>query len=293
MNKKYTFLGFQPECFLCWLRRGYGAVKNVSDDRSLQLKVLQDVSERLFEYPLGDPYNPAFIYWFQNLLTEAAERKDPWGHIKKSFNQMAMEVYPLLKENIAKSRDPLLTAAIIASAGNIIDEAGGFNFSLEKSIISSLEEGFKYADYQEFKKSLSASRRVLYFADNAGEIVFDRLLLEEISGHEITYVVKGSPLSTDVTVEDAKFAGIESVANVVSTEAKYPLRIVGSRVKELVKALDEADIIISKGLLNYGLLTYQLERPAFYLFRIKCNNFRESIASKGNFALGDVVLIQQ
>ena len=73
-------------------------------------------------------------------------------------------------------------------------------------------------------------------------------------------------------------------------EEKYPLRVVGSRVKELAKALDEADLIISKGNLNYGLLTYQMERSVFYFFRIKCETFRESMASKGNFVLGDVVL---
>jgi uncharacterized protein with ATP-grasp and redox domains len=117
--------------------------------------------------------------------------------------------------------------------------------------------------------------------------------MEEIGNHHITYVVKGAPLSTDVTIEDAKFTGIEFVADVVSTEAEYPLRIVGSWVEKLAKALDEADIIISKGMLNYEILTYQLKRSAFYIFRIKCNNIRDSVASKGNFEIGDVVLIMQ
>ncbi|MDD3654631.1 MAG: ARMT1-like domain-containing protein [Desulfotomaculaceae bacterium] len=293
MNKNYTFLGFQPECFICWLRRGHAAIKNLSDNRHLQLKVIQEVAKRLGQLPLGTPYDPAFIYWFQKYISQVTGGKDPWGQIKKNLNQMALQFYPLLKEHVSRSRDPLLTAAILAGAGNILDEVDGSNFSLEKSIASSLEEGFKYADYQEFKNLLSGSRRVLYVADNAGEIVFDRLLLEEISNHQITYVVKGSPLSSDVTIEDAKFAGIDAVANVVSTEVEYPLRIVGSKVKELAHALDKADVIISKGQLNYGRLTYQLERSAFYLVRIKCNNFRESFASKGNFAIGEVVLIQQ
>jgi uncharacterized protein with ATP-grasp and redox domains len=292
VNQKYTFCGFQPECFVCWLRRSFEVMRVVTDDRHLQLKVIKEVTKHLVEYPQGR-FDPNFVIWFFRFISEATGRKDPYSTIKAEFNQKAMGLYPLLKQIVSKSEDPLLTAAIIASAGNIIDEAGGLNFDLEESLKAAVGAGFKLADYQEFKNSLLASRRILYIADNAGEIVFDRLLLEEIRDHQVNYIVRGAPLGTDATVEDAKFAGIDHIADVISTEAEHPLRIVNSHVKELARALDEADMIISKGMLNYEVLTFQLQQPAFYILMIKCHNVRESLISRGNLGIGDVVLISQ
>ncbi|MBS3917477.1 MAG: DUF89 family protein [Deltaproteobacteria bacterium] len=269
------------------------AVRIVSDDRRLQLEVIREVTRRLMEYPINGPPDSDFITWFFRFISEATGREDPYSTIKAEFNQKAMGLYPLLKQIVSKSEDPLLSAAVVASAGNIMDEAGGLNFDLEESLQSAIRAGFKLAGFQGFKNSLSDSHRILYIADNAGEIVFDRLMLEEIGDHKVTYVVRGAPLGTDATIKDARFAGIDHVADVVSTEAEHPLRIVDSQVKELAKALDEADMIISKGMLNYELLTFQLQQPAFYILRIKCHNVRESLISRGNLGIGDVVLISQ
>jgi uncharacterized protein with ATP-grasp and redox domains len=94
------------------------------------------------EYPLDATPNTDFIYWFYRFITEVTGSKDPWSQVKMKFNKMAMDFYPLLKEVVSKSKDPLLTAAIIAGAGNIIDEAGGLNFSLKESIKASLRSRF-------------------------------------------------------------------------------------------------------------------------------------------------------
>lgn len=110
--------------------------------------------------------------------------------------------------------------------------------------------------------------------------------------HRVTYVVKRVPRGTDATTEDARFAGIEDIADVVSTEARQPLRIVSSRVKALAQAVDSVDIIISRGMLNYELLARQFKQPAFYLFRAKCRNIIRSLVTKGDFEIGDVVLIK-
>ena len=295
MNEGYTFTGFQPECFACFVKRSFEGMRRVTDDRYLQLKVIKEVMRQLMGYPLGgrtQQDQSDFVVWFFRFISEVTGKEDPYSTIKAEFNRKAMSLYPALKQKVAESEDRLLTAAIIASAGNIFDEAGGLDFNLEESLRAAIETGFKLADYQEFKDSLSTSRQILYIADNAGEIVFDRLLLEEIGNHQVTYVVKGAPLGTDVTIEDAKLAGIDHVAEVVSTEEEHPLRIVDSQVRELAGAFGEANMIISKGMLNYEVLTYQLQRSAFYILKVKCHNVGESL-SRGDFGIGDVVLVKQ
>jgi uncharacterized protein with ATP-grasp and redox domains len=291
-NTRGVSFGFQPECFACWVRRSYEAAKEVTDEKYLQLEVMKRVTRQLMELNLDDFVSTDSVELLFRIIKEVTGKADAYRALKADFNSKAIALYPALKQRVARSKDRLLTAMLIASAGNSADEANDLSSDLEESVGSALEAGHKFADYQGFKDALSASERILYIADNAGEIVFDRVLIEEIGGNRVTCVVKGAAISTDATIEDAKLAGIDHIARVITTEADHPLRIVGSAAKELAQAMDEADMIISKGNLNYEVLT-QLQRPAFYLFKLKCDSIRRTLPTGSNFELGDVVLIKQ
>jgi uncharacterized protein with ATP-grasp and redox domains len=289
VSQRYTFPGLQPECFACYVRRSFEAVQHVTDDRHLQLEVIREVTKRLMEYPhfLGAPQHGDFEVWFLRFISWAAGRKDPYSKLKAEFNQKAMGLYPLLKQKIAKSEDRLLTAAIIASAGNIIDEVGGLNFGLEESLKAAVGAGFKLADYQEFKDSLSASRQIVYIADNAGEVVFDSIFIARLKemGLTITLVVKEDPFFEDVTATDVSFFKLDRFADNILTANGY--FIPNETTPSLSNCFKKCDLVIAKGTGCYEALEDELNgKTVIYLLKVKC----KPIATKTRANIGSFVV---
>lgn len=143
-------------------------------------------------------------------------------------------------------------------------------------------------NYDEFRSRLESSRSLLYLGDNAGEIAFDRLLIEEINRLnelETYFVVRGRPVINDVTVEDALAVGMDRVAMVVSNGSDAPATILSQCSTELQQLFRSADIIIAKGQGNYESLEGESE-SIFFLLRAKC----PLIAKLLGVSVGDCVL---
>ena len=118
---------------------------------------------------------------------------------------------------ILNSKDPFNTALRLAIAGNIIDFAVSSTFDLKPTIDKVMSVGFTIDHSLQLKDALSKAKTVLYLGDNAGEIVFDKLLIEHIMHPNLYYAVRGSAVINDATMEDAKYVGMDVVADVIST----------------------------------------------------------------------------
>ena len=127
-------------------------------------------------------------------------------------------------------------------------------------------------------------------ADNAGETVFDRILIEEIkkgdSNKEIIYAVKESPAINDALIEDAYYCGIDRIAKVISSGSDAPGTVLSLCSKKFLKLYRNADMIISKGQGNFEALS-NAKRPIFFMFMAKC----PVIAREVNCKIGDVILL--
>jgi uncharacterized protein with ATP-grasp and redox domains len=170
---------------------------------------------------------------------------------------------------VRSAEDPLRTAIRIAIAGNVIDFGSNMPFDLEKDLETILNQKFAIDHYRIFKESLNRVKDVLYIADNAGETVFDRVLIEEL-GKPVTYVVRERPIINDAIREDAIAAGIDKVADIISSGADAPgniLRLCSNEFSEIYKT---SDFIISKGQGNYEGLSGEA-RPIFFLLKAKCH----------------------
>jgi len=207
---------------------------------------------------------------------------------------MALEIYPHLKEKVAKAQDRLLMAVEIAIAGNVIDYGAKNTLNIEEEIDRLLDEEFSSKvgktifDYAHFKKDLLQAKTVLYLGDNAGETVFDRVLIEEIpKGKEIIYAVREKPVINDALMEDALMCGIDQCAKVMSSGVDAPGTILKFCSQEFCRIFESADIIISKGQGNYETLNSEGGR-IYFLFRAKC----PVIARHAQVALGDIVLMK-
>jgi len=188
--------------------------------------------------------------------------------VKARSTEEALALYPWLKTIVAEAEDRLETAARLSIAGNIIDMGPNPAYDLRDEVIRVLEEPFAADDSEALRSALNEAESVLYLGDNAGETVFDRLLIEAIDA-PVIYAVKGHAIINDATVDDARAAGVDQVADVMSNGSDSPGTLLETCSKAFRRTYDEADLIIAKGQANYETLSEKGAR-VFFLLQTKC-----------------------
>lgn len=199
---------------------------------------------------------------------------DPYSDIKSIYNEKSLRLYPYMKDIVESSPDRLDTAIRIAAAGNMIDfgiSSVKNQIELRRIIDESMEMPFAVNDLEELKHMLEDGHRILYIADNAGEIVFDRILIEEISDYRnrVTFVVKGHAVLNDATLNDAEQTGIVDAVRVIDNGSDAPGTILESCGERFLEEYSEADLLISKGQGNYETLS-DCGKPRCFILRAKC-----------------------
>jgi len=215
-----------------------------------------------------------------NLVAEMLGLEDPYKHLKDEYNQLALELYDEVKAIVDSAKDPLFEAIAVAALGNTIDFAAQHQMDLIGDIKNFSLQSFKINDYNEFKKSLEIINRnegqLLILADNSGEIVFDKLLVETIKKlypHlEIIVAVRSKPIINDATLKDAEFIGLTNIVKVIES-CPVPGIDLSSATEEFKSYFHEKNgIILSKGQGNFETM-YGMEIPnkeLFYLLKAKC-----------------------
>ncbi len=212
---------------------------------------------------------------------------DPYKKEKVKHTKIALEIYEKFKEIVQDSEDGLLSAIKIAVAGNIIDFGTGEVFDIYKEVNDVIAQDFAVLDYNEFKRALDKTDKILYLADNAGETVFDKILIEQL-GKPVSYAVKGLPVLNDATYEDALMAGIDNVANVINSGSDAPGIVLDCCNQEFRDMFNKSQFIISKGQGNHEALS-DVDAPIFFLMRIKCRPVADYLGLKK----GDIILKMQ
>ncbi len=219
---------------------------------------------------------------------------DPYLIHKKKSNDIAVSYLPLFKQQIKDSDDPLGMAIKLAAAGNIID-FGAKNYrelDIEAELESIDERGFGIYDSEPFVASLKNAKTLLYLCDNAGEIVLDKLFIEELKkaypGLNITCAVRHKPIINDALLADAHYVGLNHVVPVISSGSVYPGTIVAETSNDFQRLFKDADMIISKGQGNFETLLCKTDPRIFFILRIKC----QMMAQLANTAQGNLVLMQ-
>jgi len=224
------------------------------------------------------------------IISRITGDKDPFRQSKVESNRAVLAVYPRLQKMVQDSADRLFIACKLAITGNSIDLGPKFEYGSIESIIDVAVCPLPLAvnDYGQFWSSLGTCQRVLYLGDNAGEIVFDRLFIEEIiriKKLDICFVVRDSPVINDVTMDDALAVGMDKIARVISNGSDAPATILSQCSPELQRLYHSADIIISKGQGNYESLEGETGN-IFFLLRAKCPLVAKSLG----VSVGDCVI---
>jgi len=265
------------------MQQAYRAAKIATDDYEKIKEVLNYVGEMISSISLENtpPDTGNIIY---KKIREITEVYDPYKEIKKANINEALSLYPELKEYIEDSDDRLLTAIRIAIAGNVIDLGVNKNFNIVDDLKTILKQDFAFCDLEEFKNQLSKTKSILYLGDNAGESVFDKLLIEEL-GKPVTYAVREIPVINDCIFEDAVASGLDKVAEIISSGSTAPATILRLCNLEFIDRFENADLIISKGQGNFEGLS-QVSRSVFFMLKAKCPVIARNLNVKEN----DIVL---
>ena len=226
-------------------------------------------------------------YRIHQRVQQLTNNIDPYREDKIQATQQALALYPELKKKVSVASDPLEIAVRIAIAGNIIDLGVAESYDLDATLKRVLTQAFAINDLGPLRSALAQSKSVLYLADNAGETVFDRVLIESLD-LPVNYVVKAGPIINDATYEDAVAAGIDQVAEIIDNGSNAPGTLLDQCSKVFRKRFAQADLIIAKGQANYESLSNS-SSPIFFLLQAKCN----VIARDLGIAEGGTVLKQQ
>ena len=260
------------DCMPCFLRQALEAARAATDDEDVHHQVINSVASVISEFPL-EITPPEIAQRVYRVVADVTGSRDPFHKEKWQANQLALSLYPRLRRVVASSDDRLLTACKLAIAGNTIDLGPASKYADINSIVeTALTSPLGIDNYAEFRESINNAQRILYLGDNAGEIVFDRVLIQElrrIKDLSVDFVVRESPIINDVTLADAVYVGLDRIASIISSGSDAPGTILSQCSPQMLRLYHSADIIIAKGQGNYESLNEERQN-IFFLLKVKC-----------------------
>ena len=258
------------DCIPCLLRQALEAARFATRDKAVHEQVSRQALRMIAEMDLRQ--SPAAIaQQIHRMLREVTGVNDPYRTAKDQFNRLAIALLPELTAKLEGVRDPLITAARLAIAGNTID-LGANGKLTEAEVYAAFEQALSkplVGDAEAFRQAVAEATAILYLADNAGEIVCDWLLIQQLRPVRVTLAVRGGAVINDATRVDAEAAGLPERVEVIENGSDAPGTILSDCSEDFRRRFAEADLIIAKGQGNFETLS-EVEANIFFLFKVKC-----------------------
>jgi len=258
----------QTDCFFCHLRTLEKQIKKFAPPEDVRKQL---VGEFIDKYTgLQKQYNPYAAAAIHAMIRKYLKVEDPYESEKAESNRKALEIVKEWRKNLDQTSYKAYQAIKLALAANIIDFGPGHKFDIAIDDSSSLFN------------SIKNNTKVLYLADNAGEIVFDKLFLEQIAYADITVAVRGFPVINDATMKDASIAGLQDLAKVIHNGNDAPSTLLDRCSAEFMNAYREADVIIAKGQGNFEGLMFEKDPRIYFALVTKCEVIANFIGIEKN-----------
>ena len=277
------------DCMPCMNRQVLEAARTATPDEESQARIMDRAAltlARRAEFSCA----PAMAQAMHEIVRSVSGVADPYQAIKRRDLDAALGVEPLLWRFAASADGPLRAALKVAATGNVMDSAVFADLDITACVAAELERPFARCDLPELAADLVAARHVLVIGDNSGETVFDKVLLAALAaeGREVVYAVRGRPIINDATLAEARYAGVNAYATLMSSGTGAPGAILEDCTPEFVREFRDADLVISKGQGNYEALA-GARRPVYFLLKAKC----ALIARRLDAAIGDYLLVRR
>jgi uncharacterized protein with ATP-grasp and redox domains len=248
----------------------------VGVDEETQKESMREAMKALVGLDFSDA--PALI---ATRAIRAAERLypgvDPFERVKRETTAEALGLYESIKPGAMELMaamgpvDRLKYCAKLGAAGNIIDFGISSDFDLEATLKETMEGDLAIDCSKELHEAITRAKTFLLVSDNAGEIVFDRFLLDEVLrlGKQVYVSVKSGPVLNDAVRSDAEAAGIADPIKVIETGSASLGVIYRECSREFMEIFRDAGVVLSKGQANYETLD-DAPRDVFFILRAKC-----------------------
>jgi damage-control phosphatase, subfamily I len=273
-------LKVEPECESCLLSRAQIQIYQATTNPALRFRCLAEIVKLLNREFKSTSVAADIGTKRDRIIRKLTSNNDPYRYNKKLANEKALKMRPHVKKFIESGinqQERFKKACLCAIVGNIMEfDIPGHKFTLN-NMACCIREAAKDLVIDDIDKAYELAKKaqsVLYLADNAGEIVFDALLVEQLKnmGLKVTYVVKGGPVINDATMEDAEISSIDKIADEVITTG---CDAVGLQKKEasadFLKVYEASELVFAKGMGYAETLTeYKLTKPHLLMFRTKC-----------------------
>jgi uncharacterized protein with ATP-grasp and redox domains len=271
----------EVECASCLLARATAETYYATTNPALRFRAIKEII-KLLNREFRPTTVPADIGTKRDrLIKELTGNDDPYKRSKKMSNEKALKMLPYARKIVEKGytqQERFKKACLCAIVGNILEfDIPGHRFTF-KTLTKSFREAAKdlvVDDVESAYELAKKAKEVLYLADNAGEIVFDTLLVEQLKnmGLRVTYAVKGGPVINDATMEDVEFSGMDKLADKIVTTGTDAVGLLQKEVStEFLEVYNSAELVFAKGMGYAETLTeFKLTKPHFLLLRTKCN----------------------
>lgn len=273
------------ECVPCFIKQVLRFLPQL--DASLHQEILSAVLKKLstIDFASSPPQIASSVF---DIVKEHIGDKDLYLAEKLNSNHYMLGLEAELRQIIANGEHPFITGLQLAIAGNIIDFGAKHDFSdevIHNEIAEVLNEQLPIDEVEALSNAIEKADKILYLGDNAGEIVFDKLFIEQLPMNKITFVVRGAPVINDALLADAKMVGMNNIVPVVDNGSAMPGTVLSDCSEAFNKLFNNADLIIAKGQGNYETLS-QHRSNIFFLLKVKC----EIVAHDLNRHVGDFVI---
>ena len=272
------------ECIHCLARQAVEIAEEATSDVTMQEEIIKRSLKELGEMDFNETA-PEVSFRMHQHAKDISGIDDPYKKLKEQYNEIANEIYNRIIDEkwLDKAEDPFDMACRLAIAGNIIDFSVGLKLEYS-DIVKSVEDSIKHNIFgtgtTALREAVKKANNIMYIADNSGEIIFDKFLLDYLPLNKITYVVKGSPIVNDATMDDAISTGITDLVKVIDNGHSAQGTILKYCSSTFKSEFSKADLIISKGQANFETLSDIKDKNIFYLLRAKCISVASAIGCK-------------
>ncbi len=260
------------ECLPCFVNQALGALENCDATKDQKTKTMRSVFCELADIDY-DATPPVTAQKINRMISRAVGVKDLYAHQKQHFNRFAVELLASIKKTLDSQQDIFSIKVKLAIAANIID-FGKYNNLNENDVLFSFEKAKEVpldsVALAGLKESIHDADSILFLCDNAGEIVFDRFLIEEMPFKKVICAVRGAPVINDATLDDAHATRLTEIVRVISNGSDAPGTVLEDCSPEFRQTFDGADVIIAKGQGNFETLSCITNKKIYFLFQVKC-----------------------
>jgi len=279
-------MSFDPQCIPCIVNQACNASKLLADgNKELQLNIVKEVCRAVNDLDMNHTA-PMFAATIHSIIEKHLGVANPYESIKEKNRTTAEQYLPYVRGLMDGSKDRLEVAIRAAIVGNIIDLGPNPKFDIEREINRMTSNDIDLSMLPRFKDDLKKAESILYIGDNYEEALFDKFLLAELLPRKVLFAVRSKPVLNDITLEDAKRIGIDTVCTVIESGSTIAGTDLMESTREFLELYNKADIVIAKGQGNYETLMDET-RPIYFIFKIKC----EVIAERSGYPVGHGVLL--